>query len=121
MRSRVRPCISLATGVALPSLLAALLLLPGLALPARQIPDAPTATDAAAGDTHTAALEVFDANPLYTSGLCLPTTGSTAKALSPFASDTWSSKARPMQAAAADGATLLLLRLRMPSRVRGDV
>lgn len=64
---------------------------------------------------------VFDANAVYTSGVVLPVRRATPAALQPLTRPSWVAGARIVNRVAADGATLLLLRVRVPSNQTSPV
>src|SRR5436190_17338998 len=72
-------------------------LLLALAMPA---PKAPCSTE----------IDVFDANPAYTTGVALPAAAASASALEPLTTAAFDGAARRASRAAADGVTLLLVR-----------
>ncbi|MGH7789101.1 MAG: hypothetical protein ACRERC_19680 [Candidatus Binatia bacterium] len=78
----------------------------------------PTGTHPPFPDTPTpglATLRWFDANPRYTSGVFLPLADYTAASVQVLTTDAWINAARKPSGAAADGATLLLVAVRLDS------
>jgi pimeloyl-ACP methyl ester carboxylesterase len=87
---------------------------------------ATTSGAAARGVTHpglgaVASGQVFDASVRSTSGRFLPLNAYTPATVAPFTTEQWTSAARPLTRVAADGVSLLLVRLALPANFIGSV
>jgi pimeloyl-ACP methyl ester carboxylesterase len=69
----------------------------------------------------TADVQLFDANILYTSGVVLPLPSYDAASIAPLTTPAWTAKARPVAKVAADGASLLVVRIPLALADNGSV
>jgi pimeloyl-ACP methyl ester carboxylesterase len=68
-----------------------------------------------------ASLELFDANVRYTAGIFLPLASYDASSIQPLTTTAWTAGARPISRVAADGVSLVLVRLVLPPTDAGAV
>ena len=66
-------------------------------------------------------VELFDANVRYTSGIFVPLSAYNAFTIQPLTTAAWTSSARPISRVAADGASLILVRVALPITSLGPV
>jgi len=66
-------------------------------------------------------LEFFDANLQYTSGIFLPRPSDSVDSITPLTSPTWTAAARLIARVAADGVSLIVVRLSLPATTVGPV